>query len=97
MANKRITKVCISKKAIQARITKWCIKQAKKINADCLIAFEDLDKRRFYFKYDGFIYECLYYSGQLYNTSIDSFDKLFINSGWSYDYEDASVMIIFKD
>jgi len=87
----------ISQIGMQTLISEWAKKISKEINADCLIDFEDKDKRSFYFKYDGFIWDCLYYSGEFYSSRIESFDGIFEGTGWSYDYEDASVMIVYKE
>ena len=86
-----------TQKGMQTLITKWAKKTSKKYNADCLVDFEDNDHRSFYFKYDGFIYDCVYYSGEFYHTCIGTFDKLFEGTGWTYDYEDASVIIVYKE
>jgi len=85
-----------TQKGMQTLITKWSKKIAKKHGMDCLIDFEDNDYRSFFFKYDGFIWDCLYYSGEFYESFIGSFDKIFKGTGWSYDYEDASVIIVYK-
>ena len=84
-------------RGMQTLITKWAKKISKKYGADCLVDFEDNDRRSFFFKYDGFIYDCVYYSGEFYESSIGSFKKMFEGTGWTYDYEDASVIIVYKE
>ena len=86
-----------TQKGMQTLITNWAKRSAKKFNADCLVDFEDIDNRSFYFKYDGFIYDCLYYTGGLYSSSIRDFDKAFGGTGWGYDCSEASVMVIYKE
>lgn len=86
-----------TQKGIKTLITKWAKRSAKKFNADCLIDFEDRDSRSFLFKYDGFIYDCLYYAGGLYASSIKSFNKMFEGTGWAYEYENSSIMTVFRE
>ena len=86
-----------TKKGMQTLITNWAKKIAKKWDMDCLVNFEDNDERSFYFKYDGFIYECVYYSGEFYSIYIKSFMNLFKGTGWGYDYNNASVIIVYKE
>ena len=86
-----------TQKGMQTKIAKYCKRITKKYDNDCLFDFEDKDERSFYFKYDGYLWECLYYSGELFEYYLTSFRKLFEGTGWSYDYEDASVMIIYKE
>jgi len=86
-----------TQKGMKTLITKWAKKTSKKFDADCLVDFEDIDKRSFYFKYDGFLWDCLCYIGEFYESSISSFDKIFERTGWSYDHENSSVMLIYKE
>lgn len=86
-----------TKKGMKTLITKWAKKTSKRAGMDCLFDFEDKDERSFYFKYDGFLWDCLYYSGEFYRNNIAEFDMIFDKTGWSYEYEDASVIIVYKE
>jgi len=82
---------------MQTLITNWTKRTSKKFDADCLVDFENKDNRSFYFKYDGFLWDCLYYTGEFYSRLIESFDRIFQGTGWNYDYDEASVMVVYKE
>lgn len=88
-----------TQKGMKTLIRNWVNRETiKKFEAEsCPFSFEDNDNRSFYSKYDAVLYDCLHYSGEFYDMFIESFDKIFKGTGWSYDYEDASVIIVYKE
>lgn len=86
-----------TKRGMQTRIADFCKRISKKADMDCLIDFEDKDWRTFYFKYDGFIYDCIHYNGEFYKYHGENFHKLFEKSGWNWGRESASVIVVYKE
>jgi len=78
-----------TQKGMQTLITNWTKRTSKKFDADCLVDFENKDNRSFYFKYDG--------TGEFYSRLIEGFDRIFQGTGWNYDYDEASVMVVYKE
>ena len=82
-----------TKRQIQEIIRKWVLKTE---NEECIITENEGDDRKaFLFKYDGFIYEILWEGN--YPCHLKEFENLFNNTGWWFDFECPSVIIIFRE
>lgn len=86
-----------TKRGIKTVISNWAKKTSKEWKADCLFCFEEPeinDKKSFYFKVDGFIYDAV---NAVNGCDSFSFSEIFECTGWNYEFDSASVLLIFKE
>lgn len=95
----------MNKTKIKKVISDWAKKTSKIWQQDCLFSFEkaymdqalktgkkeDLDS--FWFKIDGFIYDAV---NAVNGCDSFSFAEIFEGTGWNYEFDSLSVLLIYK-
>jgi len=84
----------MTKKGIKKVISDWAKRTSKVWGQDCLFSFEEAQNLdSFYFKINGFIYDAV---NAVNGCDSFSFSEIFEGTGWNYEFDTPSVLLIYK-
>jgi len=84
----------MTKTEIKKVLSDWAKKTSKVWGQDCLFSFEEAQNSdSFYFKIDGFIYDAV---NAVNGCDSFAFSEIFENTGWDYEFDTPSVLLIYK-